>query len=168
MSAPWTDLSYYYDDKELFAAAERCFENIVNRRMYITGATGSTCHGEAFSVDYDLPNRIAYAETCASIALALFAQRMIKLCDDTKYADIVERTIYNGILSGISMDGKSFFYENPLEIDVDLNKVNTAAIAAMPEAKAKPLYPFSRSLIKASRAALVGLPDLAYSHSGFS
>ena len=120
------DLAYYYDDKELFAAAERCFENIVNRRMYITGATGSTCHGEAFSVDYDLPNRIAYAETCASIALALFAQRMIKLCDDTKYADIVERTIYNGILSGISMDGKSFFYVNPLEIDVDLNKVNTS------------------------------------------
>lgn len=120
------DLAYYYDDKELFDAAERCFENIVNRRMYITGATGSTCHGEAFSVDYDLPNRTAYAETCASIALALFAQRMIKLNDDTKYADIVERTIYNGVLSGISMDGKSFFYENPLEIDTDFNKVNTS------------------------------------------
>ena len=73
------DLAYYYDDKELFAAAERCFENIVNRRMYITGATGSTCHGEAFSIDYDLPNRIAYAETCASIALVLF---FTFLCND--------------------------------------------------------------------------------------
>lgn len=118
------DLALIYDDKELFEATERCFMNIVDKRMYITGATGSTCHGESFTIDYDLPNRDAYAETCASIALAFFANRMIKLNPDGKYADAVERVMYNGSISGISMDGKGFFYENPLEIDVAFNNVN--------------------------------------------
>ena len=71
-SYPNFDLNYIYD-KELFEATERCFENVVNKRMYITGATGSTCHGESFTIDYDLPNRDAYAETCAAISLAFFA-----------------------------------------------------------------------------------------------
>ncbi len=118
------DLAFIYNDKELFEAADRCFMNIVDKRMYITGATGSTCHGESFTIDYDLPNRDAYAETCASIALAFFANRMIKLNPHGKYADAVERVMYNGILSGISMDGKGFFYENPLEIDIAFNDVN--------------------------------------------
>ncbi|MBQ8182724.1 MAG: glycoside hydrolase family 127 protein [Clostridia bacterium] len=118
------DIAYLYNDNELFEAAERCFDNIVGKRMYITGATGSTCHGESFTIDYDLPNRDAYAETCASIALGFFAKRMPKLNMDSKYADTVERVMYNGILSGISMDGKGFFYENPLEIDTDFNDVN--------------------------------------------
>lgn len=118
------DIAYLYNDKELFAATERCFENVVNKRMYITGATGSTCHGESFTIDYDLPNRDAYAETCAAISLAFFANRMIRLNADSKYADAVEKVMYNGALSGISMDGKGFFYENPLEIDVDFNNVH--------------------------------------------
>ena len=118
------DLAYIYNDAELFEAAERCFMNITEKRMYITGATGSTCHGESFTVDYDLPSRDAYAETCAAIALAFFANRMIKLNPDGKYADAVEKVMYNGALSGISMDGKGFFYENPLEIDTTFNNVN--------------------------------------------
>lgn len=118
------DIALYYNDKELFEAAERCFNNVVNKRMYITGATGSTCHGESFTIDYDLPDRDAYAETCASISLAFFANRMLKLNVDSKYSDAVERVVYNGVLAGISMDGKSFFYENPLEIDVDFNEVH--------------------------------------------
>ena len=118
------DLAYLYNDKELFEAADRCFMNIIDKRMYITGATGSTCHGESFTIDYDLPNRDAYAETCASISLAFFGNRMIKLNPDGKYADAVERVMYNGALSGVSMDGKGFFYENPLEINVDYNNVN--------------------------------------------
>ncbi len=118
------DIARLYDDKELFDAAERCFDNVVNKRMYITGATGSTCHGESFTIDYDLPNRDAYAETCASISLAFFANRMTRLNADSKYADAVERVMYNGAISGISMDGKGFFYENPLEIDVDFNEVH--------------------------------------------
>ncbi len=118
------DIAYLYADNELFEAAERCFENVVNKRMYITGATGSTCHGESFTIDYDLPNRDAYAETCAAISLAFFANRMIRLNADSKYADAVEKVMYNGAISGISMDGKGFFYENPLEIDVDFNEVH--------------------------------------------
>ncbi len=118
------DIAYFYNDKELFEAAERCFENVVNKRMYITGATGSTCHGESFTIDYDLPNRDAYAETCAAISLAFFANRMTKLDVDSKYADAVEKVMYNGAISGISMDGKGFFYENPLEIDPDFNNVH--------------------------------------------
>ena len=118
------DIALLYNAKDLADAAERCFNNVVNKRMYITGATGSTCHGESFTIDYDLPDRDAYAETCASISLAFFANRMLKLKADSKYADAVERVMYNGILAGISMDGKSFFYENPLEIDVDFNEVH--------------------------------------------
>lgn len=120
------DVAYAYHDDELKAACERVFENIVNRRMYVTGGVGSTHLGEAFTVDYDLPNRTAYAETCAAISLAMFAGRMLRFGADSKYADIVERTIYNGVMSGVSMDGKAFFYENPLEIDPDFNNVNTS------------------------------------------
>ncbi len=118
------DIAEHYSDAPLREACERVFENIVNKRMYITGATGSTCHGESFTIDYDLPNRDAYAETCASIALAYFGNRMLKEKPHNKYGDAVEKVMYNGILSGISLDGKSFFYENPLEIDVAFNNVN--------------------------------------------
>ena len=108
------DLAREYGDAELTAACERCFDNIVNKRMYITGGVGSTYVGETFTVDYHLPNRTAYAETCAAISLAMFASRMQSLRADGRYGDIVERVIYNGMLSVISMDGRSFFYENPL------------------------------------------------------
>lgn len=121
------DVAYEYGDKELKEACERFFENIVNRRMYITGGIGSTGYCEGFTVDYDLPTRTAYTETCAAISLALFANRMLKFGADSKYADIVEKTIYNGIVSGISLDGERFFYENPLEIDPDFNNVDTAS-----------------------------------------
>ena len=120
------DIASLYDDSELFNACERVFDNIVNKRMYITGGIGSTRIGETFTVDYHLPNRSAYAETCAALSLALFAGRMQELDENSKYADAVERVIYNGFLSGVSMDGKSFFYENPLEIDPDFNNVNTS------------------------------------------
>ncbi len=122
--AGMADIARIYGDKGLFETCERCFENIVEKRMYITGATGSTCHGEAFTIDYDLPNREAYAETCAAIALAYFGTRMTIINPDSKYADAVERVMYNGAISGISMDGKSFFYENPLEVLPEFNKVN--------------------------------------------
>lgn len=122
------DLAAETDDKELLAACERCFDNVVNKRMYITGGVGSTGHGEAFTVDYDLPSRTAYAETCAAIALVLFAHRMFGITGETKYADIVEKAMYNGVLSGISMDGRSFFYVNPLEIDLKFNDVDKAVI----------------------------------------
>ncbi len=105
-------------DPEMWEACKALFDDIYGHKMYITAGVGSTHHGEAFTTAYDLPNDTAYAETCAAIALALFAGRMANLEPDSRYADTVERAIYNGILSGISLDGRCFFYENPLEINL--------------------------------------------------
>ncbi|MBQ6865040.1 MAG: glycoside hydrolase family 127 protein [Clostridia bacterium] len=110
------DLAKETDDEELLTACKALFDNIVQRRMYITGGIGSSHEGEAFTVDYDLQNNTAYAETCAAISLAMFANRMKDIDMNAKYADIVEKVYYNGFLSGLSLDGKAFFYENPLEI----------------------------------------------------
>ena len=84
--------------------------------MFITGGIGSSGLLERFTTDYDLPNDINYSETCASIGLALFGLRMAKITKESKYIDIVEKALYNTVLSGIAMDGKSFFYVNPLEV----------------------------------------------------
>lgn len=103
-------------DKELLAACRRLWDSIVKRRMYLTGGIGSTVHGEAFSVDYDLPPDTAYCETCASIGLMFFALAMLKNEVKGEYADIMERAFYNTVLAGIQLDGKRFFYVNPLEV----------------------------------------------------
>lgn len=110
------DLALKYGDLSLKSACEKIFDNIINKRMYITGGIGSSRFGEAFTVDYDLPNLTSYTESCAALGLALFAHRMLLLTNDSKYAEIVEKVIYNGFLSSISLDGKSFFYTNPLEV----------------------------------------------------
>ncbi len=110
------DLALKYNDDTLKNACKKIFDNISEKRMYITGGIGSSNAGEAFTVDYDLPNLIAYTESCAALGLALFAHRMLLLENGSKYADVVERAIYNGFLSSISLDGKAFFYTNPLEI----------------------------------------------------
>lgn len=111
------DLALEDGDEALLDACRRIFRNVSGRRMYVTGAIGSSHLGEAFTVDYDLPNGEAYAETCAAIGLMLFSRRMLRLEPDAHYADVAERALYNGFLSGLSLDGRSFFYENPLEID---------------------------------------------------
>ncbi len=110
------DLAAETEDAELFAACKRLWESITQRQMYITGGIGSTVNGEAFSTDYDLPNDTAYAETCASIGLLFFGSRMLELELDGHYADVMEQAFYNTILAGIQLDGKRFFYVNPLEI----------------------------------------------------
>ncbi len=114
------DMAAEDNDEGLKEACEALLDNIVNRRMYITGGIGSTYRAEAFTFDYDLMNRTAYTETCASIGLALFARRMFFLRPFGWYGDIVERALLNGTLSGISLDGASFFYENPLEVHPDI------------------------------------------------
>jgi len=106
------------EDKSLMEACRTVFRDIKDKKMYITGATGSTSIGEAFTIPYDLPNEKAYAETCASIALMMFANRMAKYEKKAEYADAVERAMYNGMLSGLSLSGDAFFYENPLEINL--------------------------------------------------
>lgn len=116
------DLADRCKDRELKHACKCLFDNITKRKMYITGAIGSSSAGETFWEDYDLPNEIAYGETCAALSLALFARRMACLDSDSKYADTAERVIYNGFLSGLSIDGGSFFYENAQEIDLQNRK----------------------------------------------
>ncbi|WP_167956465.1 glycoside hydrolase family 127 protein [Anaerosporobacter faecicola] len=111
------DLARETKEESLYQACLSLWDNMVNRKMYITGGIGSTHMGEAFTYDYDLPNDTAYAETCASIGLVFFARRLLEIKANGKIADVMEQTLYNGVLSGMALDGKSFFYVNPLEVD---------------------------------------------------
>lgn len=109
-------LSAKSGDNALYDACKRLWESITRRRMYVTGGIGSTVLGEAFSVDYDLPPDTAYAETCASIGLMFFANAMLKNELIGEYADVMETAFYNTVLGGMQLDGKRFFYVNPLEV----------------------------------------------------
>ncbi len=104
-------------DESLVHACETLWDSAVRRRMYVTGAIGSSEYGESFTFDYDLPNDTVYGETCAAIALVFFARRMLALHPRGEYADVMERALYNGVISGMQLDGKRFFYVNPLEVD---------------------------------------------------
>jgi DUF1680 family protein len=110
------DLAQEYDDAELLERCRILWDNIVQKRMYITGSVGSSGFWERFTVDYDLPNDSNYSETCASIALALFGLRMARITGDASYFDTVERALYNTVRSGISIEGDRYFYVNPLEV----------------------------------------------------
>lgn len=111
------DLAAETGDASLKKACETLFANIADRQMYVTGGVGQTAQGEAFTKDYDLPNDTAYAETCAAVALIFFSRRMLQLETKGSYGDVMERALYNGMLSGMQKDGKRFFYCNPLEVD---------------------------------------------------
>ncbi|WP_137656627.1 glycoside hydrolase family 127 protein [Bifidobacterium moukalabense] len=104
-------------DQGLRDAAQRLWEDIVHRRMYITGAIGSTHIGEAFTYDYDLPNDTMYGESCASVGMSFFARQMLDIAIKGEYADVLEKEIFNGAISGIALDGKHFYYVNALEAD---------------------------------------------------
>lgn len=110
------DLAAELEDDGLKMACRKLWDSITGRRMYITGGIGSTVLGEAFTKDYDLPNDTAYCETCASIGLIFFAQKMIELSPMGEYADVMERALYNTVLAGMSLNGRNFFYVNPLEV----------------------------------------------------
>lgn len=110
------DMARLTGDKDLLNACERLFDSIVNTKMYITGGIGATHLGESFSLPYDLPNDTAYSETCAAIGLVFFSERMLRIKADSKYSDVMELALFNTVLSGMALDGKSFFYVNPLEV----------------------------------------------------
>ncbi len=110
------DLAEAYEDQSLFEACENLYQNVIGKRMYITGGIGSSGFMERFTTDYDLPNVGNYSESCASIGLAMFARRMAKMTEDASYIETMERALINTVLSGIAMDGKSFFYVNPMEV----------------------------------------------------
>ncbi|MCG3121365.1 MAG: Non-reducing end beta-L-arabinofuranosidase [bacterium] len=109
------DLAVECQDHELLAAGKRLWQHLVHKRMYVTGGIGSSRANEGHTADYDLPNETAYAETCAAIGLVLFTHRLLQIEPDTAYADVIERALYNVCLSGVSLTGARFFYENPLE-----------------------------------------------------
>ena len=111
------DVAAETGDAELQQLVERLFDNLAEKRMYITGGVGSTPVGEAFTYDFALPNDTAYAESCAAMALVLFAKRLLDATGKRKYAEVMERALYNNALSGLSLDGTHFFYANPLEVN---------------------------------------------------
>ncbi|WAH39803.1 glycoside hydrolase family 127 protein [Alicyclobacillus fastidiosus] len=110
------DLAKELDDDSLLQACRKLWNNVTQKKMYITGGIGSSAYEEAFTVDYDLPNDRAYTETCAAIGLVFWAHRMLQIDVNADYGDVMERALYNGVLSGMSMDGKKYFYVNPLEV----------------------------------------------------
>lgn len=109
-----TDVAAETRDPALLKMLNRVWRNTTEKNLYLTGGIGPSSHNEGFTVDYDLPNLTAYQETCASVALALWNHRLALLYGDARYADVLERSLYNGVLSGVSLDGKRFFYVNPL------------------------------------------------------
>ncbi len=108
------DVAAHKGDTAYMAAMRTVWEDVVYRNMYITGGIGSSGSNEGFSVDYDLPNENAYCETCASVGMVLWNQRMGALTGESKYVDVLERSLYNGALDGLSISGDRFFYGNPL------------------------------------------------------
>ncbi len=127
------DLAAASGDEALYCACKTLWDNITQKKMYVTGGIGASGEGEAFSVNYDLPNDMAYAETCAAIGLVFFAKSMLDIEPDGKYADVMERAIYNGTISGMQADGKKFFYVNPLEVQPGVSGKVFGYKAVLPE-----------------------------------
>lgn len=117
MYSGMADVAAITGDADYINAIDRIWENVVSKKMYVTGGIGSRHEGEAFGDNYELPNATAYNETCAAIGNVFWNYRLFLLHGDARYIDVLERTLYNGLLSGISLSGSSFFYPNPLESD---------------------------------------------------
>ena len=126
------DVAALKNDTGYIAAMDRLWDDVVHRNMYITGGIGSSRDNEGFTEDYDLPNLDAYCETCASVGMVLWNQRMNQLTGDSKYIDILERSLYNGALAGISLGGDRFFYVNPLESKGDHDRQEWYGCACCP------------------------------------
>ncbi|OGX91811.1 glycoside hydrolase family 127 protein [Hymenobacter coccineus] len=110
------DVAALTGDKQMLAAVDTIWQNMVAKKFYVTGGTGAVPGGERFGANYELPNTTAYNETCASVADVFWNQRMFQLHGDAKYVDIMEKVLYNGLISGVGLDGKSFFYSNAMQI----------------------------------------------------
>ena len=145
-----TDVAAQTQDPRLLKMINRVWRNTVEKNMYVTGGIGPSAHNEGFTVDYDLPNQTAYQETCASVALAQWNHRLALLYGDAKYADVFERSLYNGALAGVSLDGKKFFYVNPLASDGHHHRSEWFGCACCPPNIARTLaslggYAYARS-----------------------
>ena len=122
MYSGMADVAAITGDSSYIKAIDRIWDNIVSKKMYITGGIGARHQGEAFGDNYELPNLSAYCETCAAIGSVYMNYRLFLLHGDAKYFDVLERTLYNGLISGVSLDGGSFFYPNPLASDVGYSR----------------------------------------------
>lgn len=109
------DVATEYGDSGLKAALDRLWTDLTSKRLYVTGGLGPSADNEGFTADYDLPNETAYAETCAAVGLVFWSSRMLGMGPNARYGDVMELALYNGAISGLSLDGSLFFYENPLE-----------------------------------------------------
>ncbi len=115
MYSGMADVAALTGDMAYVSAIDKIWDNVASKKLYITGGIGATASGEAFGANYELPNMSAYNETCAAVGNDFWNLRLFLLHADAKYIDVMERTLYNGLISGVSLDGKSFFYPNPLE-----------------------------------------------------
>jgi DUF1680 family protein len=131
MYAAMTDIAALYDNPAYKKAVHDLWNNVVHKKMYVTGGLGAKHQGESFGENYELPNLTAYSETCAAIGFVMWNYKMFLLTGDAKYMDVLERTLYNGLLSGLSLSGNRFFYPNPLESD-NKYKFNRGALSRKP------------------------------------
>jgi uncharacterized protein len=126
------DVAALTGNKTYIEAIDRIRENVVNKKLYITGGIGAKHDGEAFGANYELPNLTAYNETCAAIANVFWNYRMFMLHGDAKYIDVMERSLYNNVVSGIGLDGKTFFYPNPLQCDMNFKFNSGGSLGRQP------------------------------------
>ncbi len=122
MCTALANVAYLTEDSEMLDACKTLWKSITEKRMYITGGIGSTVIGESFTFDYDLPNDTMYSETCASVGLIFFAYNMLKNEPLSVYGDVMEKCLYNSVISGMALDGKHFFYVNPLEVNPEASE----------------------------------------------
>lgn len=132
MYAGMTDIAALMGDADYAAAVKALWDNVVGKKLALTGGIGARHEGEAFGENYELPNLTAYNETCAAQANILWNQRMFLLTGEAKYIDVLERSLYNGFLSGVGMDGRSFYYVNPLSCDGRYRFNREASLARQP------------------------------------
>ncbi len=146
------DVAAETGDAALLRASERLWRSVCERRMYVTGGIGPSRHNEGFTADYDLPNASAYAETCAAIGLVFWNHRLLQLGCDGRYGDAMERALYNGVVSGVSLDAKRFFYENPLESAGDAHRQPWFDCSCCPPNIARLLASFGQYVYSESRS----------------
>jgi DUF1680 family protein len=152
MYCAMADVAAETGDAALLRACKRLWKSVCVRRMYVTGGVGSSSHNEGFTADYDLPNASAYAETCAAIGLVFWNHRLLQIERDGRYADAMERALYNGVLSGVSLDGESFFYVNPLESRGEAHRQPWFAVSCCPPNIARLLASFGQYVYSESRS----------------
>jgi len=148
------DVAAETGEKALLDALQRLYADLTTKRMYLTGGIGPSAHNEGFTTDYDLPNETAYQETCASIGVAMWAQRMLAMTGDGQYADAMELALYNAFPAGVSLDGEVFFYDNPLYSRGKTARKTWFTVPCCPTNVARILPSISKYVYSQSRDAL--------------